>query len=63
MSHVTGETQYIRASHVPRETPVPGAPQLRTECAWCSVVISDGVLPVSHGICPRCDEIVFGAAL
>lgn len=25
-------------------------------CAWCDVVIREGVLPVSHGICPGCRE-------
>jgi len=23
-------------------------------CAWCKRVITDGVEPVSHGICPGC---------
>jgi len=23
-------------------------------CAWCGVVIHEGTLPVSHGMCPAC---------
>ena len=23
-------------------------------CAWCAVILRDGILPVSHGICPAC---------
>jgi len=25
-------------------------------CAWCDGLIRDGVLPVTHGICPACKE-------
>jgi len=35
--------------------------ELRTVCAWCSVLLHDGVLPVSHGICTDCSERVFGS--
>lgn len=26
----------------------------RVECAWCGRILSEGVLPVSHGICGPC---------
>lgn len=26
----------------------------KVECAWCGQVLREGVLPVSHGICPNC---------
>lgn len=31
---------------------------MRIVCAWCTRTIKDGdpALPVSHGICPECDE-------
>jgi len=25
-------------------------------CAWCKVVISEGIEPISHGICNRCKD-------
>jgi hypothetical protein len=28
----------------------------RAICAWCDVVLREGVLPISHGICPACLE-------
>ena len=35
-------------------------PRIRTLCAWCGVLIHDGVLfqgkHESHGICPTCDK-------
>ena len=36
----------------------PSAPRIRTLCAWCGVLIHDGILfqgNESHGICPACD--------
>lgn len=35
--------------------PVRPAPH-KVICSWCDVVIREGVLPVSHGICPGCRE-------
>jgi hypothetical protein len=31
-------------------------PAARVVCAWCGAVLSDGAEPVSHGICPGCEE-------
>lgn len=28
-------------------------------CAWCDLVLRDGTLPASHGICPTCQQRVF----
>lgn len=25
-------------------------------CAWCSLVMRDGTLPASYGICPTCEQ-------
>lgn len=30
------------------------APEPRTVCAWCGVVICEGPEPTSHGICQPC---------
>lgn len=27
---------------------------IKVICAWCRVVLRDGNLPISHGICPTC---------
>jgi hypothetical protein len=36
-----------------------GNGRLKTVCAWCSKVISEGSGgTVSHGICPRCSDVV-----
>jgi hypothetical protein len=29
---------------------------MKTICAWCGVVLSDGNGPTSHGICPPCKD-------
>jgi len=29
---------------------------LRKVCAWCQKIIQEGVYPVTHGICPECQE-------
>lgn len=26
----------------------------KVTCAWCDRVLRDGILPISHGICPEC---------
>lgn len=39
----------------------PPTPVLRSECAWCGVLLRDGALPISHGICARCDAVCFPA--
>ncbi len=39
--------------HLPVPPPVV-VEDLRTECAWCGVLIRDGAAPTSHGICPAC---------
>jgi hypothetical protein len=31
-------------------------PQHRIDCSWCQCVMSDGVEPISHGVCPACLE-------
>jgi len=31
-------------------------PPLKVQCGWCRVVMSEGVEPVSHGICEACIE-------
>jgi len=23
-------------------------------CAWCNIVMADGITPATHGICPEC---------
>jgi uncharacterized CHY-type Zn-finger protein len=28
----------------------------RVICAWCEVVLEDGIEPMSHGMCPSCRE-------
>jgi hypothetical protein len=37
----------------------PGA-LMRTVCAWCKKVMSDGPPPTSHGMCKQC-ELKFAA--
>ena len=29
--------------------------QVKVECAWCGIVMSEGEPPVSHGICESCE--------
>jgi hypothetical protein len=29
---------------------------LRVVCAWCGLTIRDGMLPISHGICSKCQK-------
>ncbi|KKM66775.1 hypothetical protein LCGC14_1477830 [marine sediment metagenome] len=36
--------------------------QARSVCAWCGLVLKDGLPPTSHGICDRCSERVFSRA-
>lgn len=35
---------------------------MKTLCAWCGLVIRDGSLPVSHGICVSCRDRFFKCA-
>lgn len=30
------------------------APPIKAVCAWCSIVLRQGIEPPSHGICDRC---------
>lgn len=30
--------------------------QLKQICAWCSALIRDGKLPISHGLCRTCGD-------
>lgn len=30
--------------------------QHKVVCAWCQLVLKEGIEPVSHGICPKCLE-------
>ncbi len=41
-----------------RRAPSPPGPQRRV-CAWCGLELSPGAEPVSHGICPRCEDVFF----
>jgi len=41
----------VRESHVAQE-----APQLQVSCAWCGILITPGVMPVSHGCCKPCAD-------
>jgi hypothetical protein len=27
---------------------------IKVVCSWCQLVMRDGALPISHGICPAC---------
>lgn len=31
-------------------------------CSWCNVVMAEGALPASHGICPSCSAKALGEA-
>lgn len=33
---------------------------LKIVCGWCSIVIKNGIEPVSHGICAHCSKQYFG---
>lgn len=58
----TPEAHMIKATGpTHRELRVLSAVRLKTVCAWCSVLIHDGALPLSHGICAECREREFGA--
>jgi hypothetical protein len=30
----------------------------RLVCAWCGEILREGVEPISHGICPTCEQEV-----
>ncbi len=30
----------------------------RVICSWCNRIIKEGVEPVTHGICPKCADVV-----
>lgn len=34
--------------------PQPATDGAAAVCAWCKVVLQEGSIPVSHGICDRC---------
>ena len=33
-----------------------------TVCAWCRIVMREGSLPISHGMCLDCQAVVEGDA-
>lgn len=43
----------IAARHL-RALAAAATPPLKRVCSWCTTVISDGVLPATHVICPMC---------
>lgn len=47
--------KFLQPERVPYAsiTIVP-APVQACVCSWCGLVLRDGVLPVTHGICPVC---------
>ncbi len=36
--------------------------QIRSVCAWCQVLLRDGLSPAGHGICDACADRVFSVA-